>query len=121
MTLSVCGRARTWELMKFLQHLNNNNNLNIKIRYKFGSAQKDFLDILFRVDDGGMCNLTFTARKLVNSLLHANSSHLQQIIKIISIGQFTGKGGYVQWIKTLKSRHEYLSPDSGRENTKRNG
>lgn len=75
------------ELDEFMQHLNK-YNLNIKLTYKFGWTQMDFLDIVFQIDECGYVKSDlFCKTTAVNLLLHAISSHPHKLIKSIPIDQ----------------------------------
>ncbi|XP_071985630.1 uncharacterized protein [Engystomops pustulosus] len=76
------------ELHEFIQELNKNDK-NIKLTYKAGRHNIEFLDILFDVDDlGNVSSNVFRKTTSSNTLLHANSSHPHKLIESIPIGQF---------------------------------
>ncbi|CAJ0960814.1 unnamed protein product [Ranitomeya imitator] len=76
------------ELQIFMGHLND-NNLNLRLTYKAGRSNMEFLDILLEVDELGFIHTdVFRKPTSTNSLLHFSSSHQQSLIKGIPVGQF---------------------------------
>lgn len=76
------------ELEVFISSLNC-NSCNIKLTYKHGRCNMDFLDILFQIDGEGFVQTDlFRKKTAVNALLHAKSSHPRSLVKSIPTGQF---------------------------------
>lgn len=76
------------ELTQFMNILNN-NKLNIKLTYKTGRTNIDFLDLMLQVNDEGFVHSDLQRKPTAtNSLLHAESSHPKHLIRNIPVGQF---------------------------------
>ncbi|XP_071999215.1 uncharacterized protein [Engystomops pustulosus] len=76
------------ELHEFMSDLNT-NSLNIKLTYRMGRNDIEFLDVLFDVDENGLIRSDAYRKKTsTNSLLHASSSHPAKLIRSIPTGQF---------------------------------
>ncbi|XP_056398325.1 uncharacterized protein LOC130293541 [Hyla sarda] len=76
------------ELGSFMDQLNN-NNYNIKLTYKYGRTNMEFLDVLFNIEsDGYISSNVYRKKTSTNSLLHATSSHPKPLISNIPVGQF---------------------------------
>ncbi|XP_073521541.1 uncharacterized protein [Phyllobates terribilis] len=81
-------QGSTSQLDNFLHHLNN-NQLNIKLTYKYSQSCIDFLDLLItRMDDGRIGIDIFRKETSTNSLLHFTSSHPPKLKSSIPIGQY---------------------------------
>ncbi|XP_056388270.1 uncharacterized protein LOC130283109 [Hyla sarda] len=88
LTLWAVKQGSVEELRTFMTALNTNNQ-NIKLTYKAGRNHMDFLDMTFNVDSRGYVHSDlFRKPTSTNSLLHARSSHPQNLIKGIPIRQF---------------------------------
>ncbi|XP_040276693.1 uncharacterized protein LOC120991994 [Bufo bufo] len=78
-------RAGLAQLMGVL----NDNALNIKLSHRIEKTCLDFLDVKISVDDGGRTHTDlFRKETSTNAVLHANSSHLKNLVHSIPYGQF---------------------------------
>ncbi|CAJ0931799.1 unnamed protein product, partial [Ranitomeya imitator] len=76
------------ELLSFVNLLNN-NDINVRLTCKYSQTQIEFLDILIRKGESNTLETDmFRKETAVNSLLHASSSHPQQVVNAIPTGQF---------------------------------
>lgn len=76
------------ELHQFMSRLND-NQLNIKLTYKWGRKYMDFLDIQLHIDDlGFIVTDLFRKPTATNSVLHASSGHPSHLINNIPVGQY---------------------------------
>ncbi|CAJ0952190.1 unnamed protein product [Ranitomeya imitator] len=76
------------ELLSFVNILNH-NDINMKLTCKYSQTEIEFLDILIRKGESNILETdVFRKETAVNSLLHASSSHPQQVVNAIPTGQF---------------------------------